>query len=181
MPDFLIVLFFWPSVMITTDSEKWQIIRPICVLMKFDHMWFNIHTRGHKKKPKSQNIAVGPEVRVITRILNPGWQRVNLAFWIHVCLFSCLSKGVSCLPNVLNFKYFLIWSAVEWANFFYEFLILTIFELDERRRVGQGKLGMFSECFVDSEVTPPLSSDLLLISSVPCKYMFSISDNTILK
>ena len=24
-------------------------------------MWFNIDTRGHKKNPKSQNIAVGPE------------------------------------------------------------------------------------------------------------------------
>ena len=23
-------------------------------------MWFNIDTRGHKKAPKSQNIAVGP-------------------------------------------------------------------------------------------------------------------------
>ena len=39
MPDFLIILFFGPSVMLTTDSKKWQIFRPICVLMKFDHIW----------------------------------------------------------------------------------------------------------------------------------------------
>ena len=36
MLDFLIILFFGPSVMLTTDSKKWQIFRPICVLMKFD-------------------------------------------------------------------------------------------------------------------------------------------------
>ena len=38
MPDLLMILFFGPSVMLTTDSKKWQIFRPICVLMKFDHM-----------------------------------------------------------------------------------------------------------------------------------------------
>ena len=38
MPDFYIILFSGPSVMLTTDSKKWQIFRPICVLMKFDHM-----------------------------------------------------------------------------------------------------------------------------------------------
>ena len=38
MPDFLIILFSGPSVMLTTDGKKWQIFRPICVLMKFDHM-----------------------------------------------------------------------------------------------------------------------------------------------
>ena len=38
MPNFLIILFYWPLVMLTTDSEKWQIVRAMCVLMKFDHM-----------------------------------------------------------------------------------------------------------------------------------------------
>ena len=38
MPDFLIILFFGPSVMLTTDRKKWQIFRLICVLMKFDHI-----------------------------------------------------------------------------------------------------------------------------------------------
>ena len=42
-------------------------------------MWFNIDTRGHKKAQKSQNIPVGPEEPpwVITRIQNPGWQKVK--------------------------------------------------------------------------------------------------------
>ena len=44
MPDFLIILFFGPSVLLTTDSKKWQIVRPICVLMKFDHIR---NTIGH--------------------------------------------------------------------------------------------------------------------------------------
>ena len=35
MPDFLIILFFVPSVMLTTDCKKWQIFRPICILMKY--------------------------------------------------------------------------------------------------------------------------------------------------
>ena len=45
-------------------------------------MWFNIDTRGHKKAQKRQNIAVGPEdplPQVITRIQNPGSERVNKA------------------------------------------------------------------------------------------------------
>ena len=39
MPDFLIILFFGPSVMLTTDCKKWHIFRQICILMKFDHIW----------------------------------------------------------------------------------------------------------------------------------------------
>ena len=38
MSDFLIILFFGPSVMLSTTSKKWQIFRPICVLMRFDHI-----------------------------------------------------------------------------------------------------------------------------------------------
>ena len=38
MPDFLIILFFGPSVMLTTNSKKWQVFRLICVLMKVDHI-----------------------------------------------------------------------------------------------------------------------------------------------
>ena len=36
MQDILIILFFGPSVRLTTDCKKWQIFRPICVLIKFD-------------------------------------------------------------------------------------------------------------------------------------------------
>ena len=38
MPHFLIILFFGPSVRLRIDSKKCQIVRPIGILMTFDHM-----------------------------------------------------------------------------------------------------------------------------------------------
>ena len=81
-------------------------------------MWFNIDTRGHKKAPKRQNKAVGPEdpPRVITSIRNPGWQRVNLIEMLKAGYFVYFSNhtfykvfhGKMILPHLEIFSNFKI-------------------------------------------------------------------------
>ena len=58
------------------------------VIATLFYMWVNIDTKGHKKAPKSRNITPLPP-RVITRIQNPGWERVKLARKVKVKWCRC--------------------------------------------------------------------------------------------
>ena len=59
--------------------SSWSVMSPIF------YMGFNIVTRGHKKAPKCQNIAVGPEDPPSPNFLNNCLQALLAFFhvWLH--------------------------------------------------------------------------------------------------
>ena len=57
MPDFLIILFLWPSVMLTVYSKKWQIFKPICILIIFNHKSNHKKSINHNKCSKETTLS----------------------------------------------------------------------------------------------------------------------------
>ena len=72
------------------SSSTWSIITPLF------YMWFNIDTGGHKY-----------QCWVITRIQNPGWQRVNLNFLFQKYLFEKMTLPYFLWQNLFPFKEFI--------------------------------------------------------------------------
>ena len=59
MPDTLIICFFWALSDAHNDSKKWQIVRPICILMKFDHSDIaKLHQYWYQYKSLSISIRI---------------------------------------------------------------------------------------------------------------------------
>ena len=96
----------------------WSVITPLF------YMWFSIDSRGHKKAPKSQNIAVGPEDPpwVITRIQKTGWQRVKNRIFVVMYQFC---RGWTLLNTSILFLLLFYFSFKYHSNNF----LLTLFSL----------------------------------------------------
>ena len=71
MPDFLIILFFGPSVKLTTKCKMWHLFWQICILIIFDHM-------SSMGKKYSKN-TLGPSIAYSRITLKHSWNNLEVS------------------------------------------------------------------------------------------------------
>ena len=85
MPDCIMILFFGSSVMLTTDCIKWQTFRPICILMKFDHIHILIIW-------KNKTFGVSIKAMGLSTFVNIVWQSLPQEYLMYISAITQLSK-----------------------------------------------------------------------------------------